>query len=90
MSVLRAATKVGSAAIPVWLQFATRLTGKTFKALLPRILIDIQPLLQYDSSDELISLILNSGNKLPSDMESTQELLERYKLWKVLLSKLLF
>ena len=97
MSVLRAATQCGEKAISVWIQFAERLdktldiqksgsinTFRTFKALLPRILLDIQPLLQYDSSDALISLILNNGGKLPTDLDDTLENQERYVIFSFL------
>lgn len=53
----------------------------TFKALLPRILIDTQPLLQYDSSDALISVIVSNGGKSKSDFDVGQEAVERYTLF---------
>ncbi|EYB81603.1 hypothetical protein Y032_0378g287 [Ancylostoma ceylanicum] len=70
MVVLRAATVVGEGSVAVWTEFVRRLSDGMLATLLPKILIAIQPLLQFPATNNLLDSIF--ARRKPSEIEQSE------------------
>ncbi|PAV60844.1 hypothetical protein WR25_02264 [Diploscapter pachys] len=67
--VLRSATqqRQDTGSLPAWIALVRRLQAKALASSLPQILIAIEPLLQFDESEELLDVIFNERYPQLSD-----------------------